>query len=572
LCDKSLLPPLDSAYLGVVDRTTDPAISSMNSITASFEASVSSHAKRIALKGDGGVGQTYTYAELLDEIHAVAGGLSREKYQDQVEIGLISENRPEWVIAYLAILAAGKTVVPVDANLKPNEIDYIISHAGIEMLFCSGRFEPVLADLSKDLQLFSFDENSSRSWNLLRRPAAPMVDFPPRDIAVLIYTSGTTGAPKAVELTHRNLLSNVEGIISAVPVEQEDVLISVLPLHHTFEATVGFLIPMMRGASIVYARSLNSRDIVEDIKRNQATIMCGVPLLYEKMYQSFKRKLQSAPFISRMIFRLLYGISSIGWRLGLKWGRSCFGRLREKAGLGSIRLFVSGGAATPLNIQRFFNLIGFDFTQGYGLTETAPVLSTHRPNDIRFGSVGPPLDNVEIRITEPDSKGIGPIVVRGPNVTPGYRGNPEGTAELIRDGWLHTGDLGRLRKGHLWITGRAKNVIVSAAGKNIYPEELEERLVDSRFILEAVVFGRARKGKQGEDVRTIVVPDLEQLRAELGIDMDNPDREKIGDLLKSVVDEINNQIAGYKRIVGFDFQFDELEKTSTKKIKRFVYH
>jgi len=415
---------LCSAYLGAVDRTTDPAISSMNSISAAFEESALSHAKRIVLKGDGGLGRTYTYAELLDEIHAVAGGLSQEKYRDQVEIGLISENRPEWAIAYLAILAAGKTVVPVDANLKPNEINYIIKHAAVEMLFCSGGFEPVLADLSKDLKLFSFDEDSAKSWTQLRQSGTSTADIQPRDTAVLIYTSGTTGAPKAVELTHRNLLSNVEGIISAVPIEQDDVLISVLPLHHTFEATVGFLTPMMRGASIVYARSLNSRDILEDIKRNQATIMCGVPLLYEKMYQSFKRKIQSAPFLSRMIFRLLYGISSIGWRLGLKWGRSCFGGLRGKAGLGSIRLFVSGGAATPLNIQRFFNLIGFDFTQGYGLTETAPVLSTHQPNDIRFGSVGPPLDNVEIRITEPDRTGIGPIVVRGPNITPSYRGNP----------------------------------------------------------------------------------------------------------------------------------------------------
>jgi len=262
----------------------------MNSISAAFEESALSHAKRIVLKGDGGLGRTYTYAELLDEIHAVAGGLSQEKYRDQVEIGLISENRPEWAIAYLAILAAGKTVVPVDANLKPNEINYIIKHAAVEMLFCSGGFEPVLADLSKDLKLFSFDEDSAKSWTQLRQSGTSTADIQPRDTAVLIYTSGTTGAPKAVELTHRNLLSNVEGIISAVPIEQDDVLISVLPLHHTFEATVGFLTPMMRGASIVYARSLNSRDILEDIKRNQATIMCGVPLLYEKMYQSFKRK------------------------------------------------------------------------------------------------------------------------------------------------------------------------------------------------------------------------------------------------------------------------------------------
>lgn len=532
------------------------------------------NAERIALINDGGRGERLSYGAVMAQARLWGKMLSSDSHADQDEIGLLSENRSDWAIAYLAIQAAGKTVVPIDANLKPNEIAYIIDHASIKTVLTSERFENQLSGITSDLKIISFAPDSI---NFVGRKLADLsadsISLPDQanECAVLIYTSGTTGNPKAVELTHLNITSNLEGVAQSICINSTDIFLSVLPLHHTFEATTGFLLPLFMGATVVYARSLKSKEIVEDIKSNEVTVLIGVPLLFEKMYHSIRRAISKAGPAKRVLFTILFGISVAGWKLDMKLGSALFKSLRTKAGLNSIRMFVSGGAALPSEVARFFNCMGFGMIQGYGLTETSPVLAAQRIDDIRFGSVGPPLHNVEILIEDPSPEGIGEILARGPNMTRGYRGNPDETARLIHDGWLHTGDLGRMKNGHLWITGRKKNVIVSAAGKNIYPEELEERLLASLLITEGVVFGRNKTGKQGEEVRAIIVPDLEQFSLDFGQSLNDPDlglvREKIGELITMM----NSQLADYKRISGFEIQLEELEKTSTKKIKRFLY-
>lgn len=552
------------------DTRTD---SNPATLFAAFETAATTYPEIVALKGDGGNGLVFTYAEMLEKVKRLAAGLQAPDFADQREVGLLSENRPEWPIAYLAIVASGKTVVPIDANLKPNEIESIIGHSGLLLLFASQRFLGLLSQVSDELRIMTFEADSPNDWDqLMGNP----VDFTPvgsrGSLAALIYTSGTTGTPKAVMLTHENLLANLTSIRHDLEFTESDVFLSLLPLHHTFESTCGFLTPLTCGCTIVYARSLKSREIMEDIKANRITVMIGVPLLWEKMYQSMRRKIGAAPLAKRALFKTLFSVSAVGWGMKKRWGRKLFSSLRARAGLAHVRMFVSGAAAMPPHISRFFVLLGFDFLQGYGMTETSPVVSANRPDDIKFGSVGPPLTGVEVKIAEPDEEGVGEILVRGANCTPGYRGNPEQTAELLRDGWLFTGDLGRFKDGHLWITGRAKNLIISAAGKNIYPEELEEKLLASTYILEAIVFGRKKEGRQGEEVRALVVPDLEQFQFEFGLDPDHPDRDRIMEVLKRVVAEVNGQMADYKRIVGFIMQFEELEKTSTKKVKRFVYH
>jgi long-chain acyl-CoA synthetase len=539
-------------------------------IHGAFEQVARQCPEQIAFKADGGKGQCYTYGEVVSLVGRLAAGLSRPEFAQVELIGILSENRPEWGIAYLGILAAGRTVVPIDANLKEDEISFIIQDAGLPIVFVSGRFESMLHQRHPSVRILSFEEDSRYCWrSLIGSEAATAKTV--NNTAVLIYTSGTTGTPKAVELTHRNILANLEGISASLQFDRNDVFLSVLPLHHTFEATCGFLTPLMSGSTIVYARSLKSKEILEDIAANRVTLMCGVPLLFEKMYHSMQRKIASASVGRRLLFHTLLGLSAFGWQLGYKLGRTLFRSLRRKAGLDSIRMFVSGGAALPPRIARFFNLIGFDFLQGYGMTECSPVLSVNRPDDIKFGSVGPPLANMTVKIHNPDADGVGEIIVKGDNVTPGYRGNPEKTAELIVDGWLHTGDLGRLHDGHLWITGRRKNVIISAAGKNIYPEELEEKLLESNYVLEAVVFGRRKEGKQGEEVRALIVPDTKQLEADFGISAESPDMEAVEKIIADVVREVNERVADYKRITGFDLQLEELEKTSTKKVKRYLY-
>ncbi len=527
----------------------------------------------IAFKANGGKGKSYTYQEVLRLVRQLAGLFMTDEFTDCNEIGLISENRPEWGITYLAISAAGKTVIPIDANLKEKEIAYIFDHSKIKIIFTSVRFESFLVETYDDIKLYSFNEASPNYWvkSLNENVQIEESQANENDVAVLIYTSGTTGDPKAVELTHLNLISNLDGIQKAFSFAREDIFLSLLPLHHTFEATCGFLTPLMNTCTIVYARSLKSKEIIEDIKNNNVSIMIGVPLLYEKMYHSILRSINSAPKTKQILFKTLFNISGISWKTGGRLGKKLYKPLREKGGLNSIRMFITGGAAIPSHISKFYNYIGFDFVQGYGMTETSPVITANRPEDIKFGSCGIPLEGVNVKIDSPDSLGVGEIICSGKNITPGYRNNQKETANLIKDGWLHTGDLGKISDGHLWITGRKKNLIVSAAGKNIYPEQIEENLLGSNLIMETVVFGRTRQGKQGEDVCAVVVPDLEQLQVEYKINPEKPDIIKIRDIFDAEIKRINSEVTEHKRINSFEVQLEELEKTSTKKVKRFIY-
>ena len=322
-----------------ISRTENRAATSLY---AAFEQSVSRYPNQIALKGYGGQGRHYTYTEVADTVEKLAGVLSGPDFADCKEIGLLSENRPEWPMAYLAIVAVGKTVVPIDANLKQNEIAYIVEHSKLLAMFTSGNFEPSLREDYENLRLLSFEEDSPNFWLNMTGSDRQRQTPVPTDVVALIYTSGTTGNPKAVQLTHRNLLANIEGVRPALPISPDDIFLSVLPLHHTFEATCGFLIPLMSGATIVYARSLKSKDILEDIGANRATVMCGVPLLYEKMYHSIQRKIHSAPVTRRVIFRILFSLSRLGWMLGGKWGKMLFKGVRTRTGMLSMRMFFSG--------------------------------------------------------------------------------------------------------------------------------------------------------------------------------------------------------------------------------------
>jgi len=524
-----------------------------------------------ALLGDGGKGKKYFYREALSIIQELATGLSKSPLADHQEIGLISENRPEWALVYLAIVASGKTAVPIDVNLKPPEVAGIISHSRLKLIFSSRKSIQLFEKAMTGATILSFDDEQDNWLSIVEKTDRFNSSAKLDAVAVLIYTSGTTGSPKAVMLTHRNLMSNLSGISQVFHFDYNDIFLSVLPLHHTFEATCGFLTPITTGCTIAYARSLKSRDILEDLSYTKATVMCGVPLLYEKMHQAIQRGINAAPIHSKALFHILFFLSSFGWKLKKKWGVVLFNPLRSKAKLGHIRKFVSGGAALPPYISRFFNLLGFDMLQGYGLTECSPVVTANRVDDIRFPSVGPPLYGIKLKINNPNKEGIGEILVQGDNVTPGYKDNQKQTNELLKEGWLYTGDLGKLAKGHLWITGRAKNLIISAAGKNIYPEELEEKVMESPLVSEIVVFGRPKSDRHGEEVRALIVPDIEEFEFVTSNLLSESDKEKIKKMIADLISEVNNHVADYKKIVRFDIQYDELEKTSTKKVKRFVY-
>jgi len=531
---------------------------------------------RTALAGHGGDGPNYSYGVLEETVLRLAAGLQERIGGIGSRVGIISGNCPEWALVYLAGMAAGSIVVPLDAALKATELVNFLRVSGIKLIFCSRQWSgPVREIVSLNdpgLEVVVLDDDAESGWRGLLRPVSEYrkPEVKGDDTAVLIYTSGTTGDPKGVVLTHGNLMANLASISGALEMYADDVFLSVLPMHHTFEATCGFLFPLLLGLKIVYVRSLKSRDIIEGIRDNRVTCMIGVPILFEKMYNSINRGIRQQPFYKVALVKIMHETSRAAWAVGLKSGKRLFRGLFKKAGLSSLRLLVSGGAPLPSFIAEWFNLAGIDFLVGYGLTECAPVVTVNRPDDIRFDSVGPALPGVALKIDDPD-RGIGEILVRGKNNTPGYLDNPEATGELLREGWLCTGDLGRIERGHLYITGRRKNLIVTGGGKNVYPEEIESLLNLSDSILESLVIGRKNNQKTGEEIWAIIVPDREYISQQAATAAAASSPDELRKLIEGEIAAVNGRLSDYKRILHFEIRLEEFEKTSTRKIKRTLY-
>ncbi len=517
-----------------------------------------------------------TYADLETQIKCIAGGLRKAGIKNGDRIGLISENCSRWGITYLAIQASGGIVVPFDPVFKPGELADLLRASEIKLIFCSEKWFLPLSEIidfnGLSFELFRLFGDGEKTFDRLS-DSEPFIaeNIGPDDTAAIIYTSGTTGAPKGVILTHRNILADIDSVSRALPFYDNDVFLSLLPLHHTFEATCGFLVPLMMGLTIAYASSLKSRDLINDIKTHLVTVMVAVPLVYEKMYIAIKRRLKQLPFAKKVLLDIFFKVSAIGQRINMNPGRTLFKGLRQKGGLDSIRMFISGGAPLPRHLGVWFNLIGLCLLEGYGMTECSPVLAVNCPDNICAGSVGPPLPGVEIKINKPTEDGIGEIIVRGANNTPGYLDNPEETSNLLRNGWLYTGDMGRFEKGRLYITGRSKNIIISGGGENIFPEEIEGFLNQSDFILESLAVGRNRSGRTGEEIWAIIVPDSEQIEIILSEKKEAVIPIRIREIIAGVVKDVNSRLADYKRIVNFEIRTEEFEKTAARKIKRTLY-
>jgi long-chain acyl-CoA synthetase len=521
-----------------------------------------------------------SYNDFYRMVMQAASALDQAGIKAGDKVGILSENRPQWGAAYFANLFLGGVNVPLDSMLKPQELPYIIRHSGIRALVASDRFIPDLEAIRDNdcsfATIISMDHNIGKNPFLLADENPPLIEPPAAslsDLAAIIYTSGTTGLAKGVMLSHGNITSDIWGLQNTMAVYPEDNFISILPLHHTFECTCGFLVPLSVGASITYARGLASKQIIEDIRSNQATIMLGVPLVFEKMFAGITREIAKKPPFTRALFKTAFGLSKmLNKSLNAEAGNKLFASLREKAGLSSLRLFAAGGAPMIPEIAEAFNLLGFRLIQGYGLTESAPVLTMNSPDYYKNNSIGRTLPGVEIKIDQPNAQGIGEIVARGPMVMQGYYKNPQASAEVLREGWLYTGDLGWVdKKGFHYIAGRLKNVIVTPGGKNVYPEEVEYVLNQSPFVLESLVLGRQAAGSGGEDVGAIIVPNLEYFNehaATNGIELDD---KTIENTIKQEVGRISHELADYKRVKYIKIRHEDFEKTSTKKIKRYLY-
>ena len=532
------------------------------------------------LRFEDGRWQGFDFIEAARAVHAFARLLEELGVGPRVTVGVTSENRPEYGLAYLAILDAGGIAVPLDVQLTAREHAEILSAADVSIAIGSARTLGVLEEARRArggrLTLVSLDDGHGLpSFPEARRRLAQAGARPtrgePGDVAALLFTSGTMGRPKGVMLSHANLLSNVEAVAQTFAFGPNDRLLSVLPLHHAFECTAGFLCPLRVGASVAYARGFKSTELREDLRTSGATVMLGVPLLYEKLVAAVGRGIDAEPSMRRAVARALRGgTRAVRRTTGLRIGRAALRPLRARAGLDGIRFLVSGAAALPASV--FWGLVdlGWPVLEGYGLTECAPIVSAGRPGRSRPGSVGWPLPGIELRIVEPDVQGNGEIAVRGPNVMLGYHHDPAATAAVLRDGWFHTGDLGRLaRDGALRITGRLKNMIATAAGKKIYPEEIEERLAGCPFVLElAVVGGRDPRGER-EEVHAHVFPDVRAL-ANLAAARGQPlDDAFVEEILRHEIEVRCRSLAPYKRVKRLLVRHEPFSKTTTGKIRRY---
>ncbi len=510
---------------------------------------------------------TYTYRQLKDTVNRLAGYLEKLGLKKGESFAVIGENRPEWGIGYLGILRAGGVCVPLDPLLTEGELLHILRESNARGVVSSENYLYKIEGIKGELKGLQFIIRMDE-FNNLPSGIGIKKGGSPDSLAVLIFTSGTTGSAKAVMLSHRNIISNIKSISQVIPVYPDDTMVSIIPMHHTFEATCGFLYPLSKGVTIYYPPSLRPNELLRTMKEANVRCLIAVPLLFEKFLAGVQRRLASAPLSVRLAFGAISGIGSVFKFLR----RPLFARIREEMGLGNLRLAVSGGAALPERVAKGLELIGIPIVQGYGLTEASPVISVNPPNRVKNASVGIPIPDVEVKIAEPDKDGIGEIVVRGPNVMLGYYNDKEATDEVLKDNWLYTGDLGYLdRDGYLYITGRKKSVIVTQTGKNIYPEELEELLLKSMWIKEVLVVPRIDPKTKKEEVCALIYPHYEKLE-EYSISKNiKLSEEDIRLLLRGEIEKVNTGLPIYKRITRFEIREEEFPKTTTQKIKRHLF-
>jgi len=556
-------------------------------------------------KRDGGW-ESMSWNDLSSLYKEVARGLMRFGIGKGDRVAILSENRPEWVSADLGTLAIHGVTVPLYWTLTPAQLEYILKDANARIIFVSTTeyldkilkirsslpelqtivcFDPYPRDRDAE-GIFAFDEllemgreADPELWEHLGRTIASGKGS---DLATIIYTSGTTGEPKGVLLTHNNFLSNVKAVLNAIGVYDTDTCLSFLPLSHVFERIAYYLF-LYVGGKIIYAESIEK--IVDNMQEVSPTILISVPRIYEKAYGRILDRVHDASALRKMIFGFCLRVGQevsqklqrgeeLGFALSQKKkiaDKLVFGKIRETFG-GEIRLMVSGGAALSKDIAEFFHAAGLLILEGYGLSETSPVISANDPDNIRFGSVGKVMQGVEVRIEDD-----GEISTRGPNVMRGYYNRPEETAEVLdQDGWFYTGDIGHFDPdGFLWITDRKKAIIVTAGGKNVAPMALENALSTDQFIAQAFVYGDGRKF-----ISALIVPDWERMEnyaREKNIDYssirDLIDEPVILDFLQKRVDGAMKDFSSAEQVKKFkvmerEFSQDDGEVTPTLKLKR----
>lgn len=532
------------------------------------------------LKDEKGNIYNKTYEELRHDVASLGTSLI-EKGLLNKRIAVIGKNSYKWAISYLAASIVG-IVVPIDKELHADDVINFMNVSNCECILGDNKnLKQIIQNIekleNKKTLFIDFDrkiqEDNFLSLMIQMENGKNLTEegdkrfdeikVNPDEMKILLFTSGTTGNAKGVCLSQRNICSNILSIYGIVKVKRSDLFFSVLPIHHTYECTIGFLLPLYSGASICYCDGL--RYIMSNMVEYHPSVILCVPLLLEKMYQKIiknmekslpKKYTENLKDNENIIDKLPFYLKSIVKR-----------KVKNTLG-GRLRVFIVGAAAVNPEIADTFDKLGLNSLQGYGLTECAPLVAGNTDFYKRNDSAGLPIPNVEYKIDNPNDEGVGEIIVKGPNVMLGYYNMPEETEKVLRDGWFHTGDLGKIdENGYLYITGRCKSVIVTKNGKNIYPEEIEAYLNDSPLISEALVLGVQKENDDETYVNAQIFPNMDAIKEYLKGTV--PTKEEVKKIMSDVVSGVNSKIPNYKHIKNFAIRDKEFEKTTTQKIKRY---
>ena len=533
----------------------------------------------------GGEYRGISFDDFGQDIDAMGTALLARGLKD-ARIAVVGENSYKWVVSYLSVTNGTGVVVPLDKELPTNEMEGLIERAEVRAIFTSAKLEKKLAEMGKKTlkgvdyiirmtssdaehikgpKTLNFDDLIAEGRKLMAEGDRSFIDakIEPHKMCSLLFTSGTTGTAKGVMLSHRNIVQNVVNMSKYVDIGIDGIGLSVLPMHHTFEMTCHIMTSIYQGLTVCICEGL--KYIMKNMAEAKCTHMLAVPLIFEQMHKKImkqaEQKGQSAKIRKAIAFshkHALYNHPEVTKRM--------FSALHTATG-GRMRLFISGGAAIDPQVIEDFEAMGVTMIQGYGMTENAPIIAVNRDVCSKADAAGFPMQGTEVRIVDADENGVGEVICRGPSVMLGYYNNPEETAEVLRDGWLYTGDYGMMdSEGYLHICGRKKNVIVTKNGKNVFPEDVEYYLLKSDYIEEVLVMG-VEDPKTGDTViKASIYPNYPLIQREMG----SVSEEELQKFFKGIVDHVNDEMPIYKRVKRITIRSTEFEKTTTRKIKRFA--
>ena len=518
-----------------------------------------------------------TFNQLKSDIDHLGTKLVEMGLKDK-KVAIIGENSYKWVVTYLAVTNGTGVIVPLDKELTGIEIRNLLERAKVDAIVFSGKMKKkLIADIEAvggiDIKIdmdAKEDEEGIIRWDSLLEEGKALLDGGDKSfveavidreaMCTLLFTSGTTGQSKGVMLSHKNISANVYNMSKYVNIRTGGGL-SVLPMHHTYELTCHVFTAIYQGVFVAICEGL--RYIQPNLKESGASVMLGVPIVFETMHKKVWKQAEASGAADKM--KKMMALSRRTKMFNQpKVMRKVFDKIHSSLG-GNIDLFIAGGAAINPDVIRDYEALGIPMIQGYGMTENAPIIAVNKDYYSKADSVGMPLPGTEVKIIDQDEEGVGEIIVKGPSVMIGYYDNPEATEEVLKDGWLYTGDYGRFDdEGFLYLCGRKKFVIVTKNGKNIFPEEIEALLMEEPFIEEVLVYGTVDKSDGDVIVRAEVFPNYDALKEQLG----EITEDGIKDAIKACIENVNDKMPTYKRVKRFKLREEEFEKTSTRKIKR----